>query len=706
MEKTKTTQELSKMRHELKQFIHNCNNRTTRKFGFIPNLNISVHMNARRALGQMHPHDYFSPITKLAFHDLTENNELPPETNLLLGLGLKFIPTPPINITQNELDHTFSRFERDIGLRVYFSGDDSEDDYNSSELRNKSSWRAPLPPSEIDTRINTFQRELEKIFVRRRTIPNLSIAQQRILKDLRKNKNIVILSADKGLGPVGITRDKYIEWGMKHLNDISTYSLITDNQAAEAANDLYQKIFQWTRKYRLDIGDATTKYIQYEIKHAMNDPFGYFYLLAKLHKSPISSRPVCSDCASLPHSVGKWVDRQLQPIVKTQNTYFKNSFELKQLFDTMETLPTNASLFTYDAVSMYTNIDTQQCIERLTSFLSDPTTLEKFPHLKPKALIEAIDIVMNNNRMRFNNLYVHQHKGIAMGMAPAPSIANLFVAIYENSNIITFPTTHLMFLRRFIDDGFGIWLRDTDNTKDTQQWELFQTIVNEMGLSWEFSHRSQTVTFMDLNITITDGKLSTSLYAKPMALHLYIPPSSCHTPGLTIGLIHGHFYRLFMLCSQEKDIELEIYEFFNRLLDRGYSLPTLIPIFLNAEQKARKRRAQQLLLQNNLLTHPHDTRDTATTVRSTTRQNNESVFLHLRYHPSNPKSHMIQDLWRRYVLTPPGETPLFQLKNRAGYPINIHRLIVAYSRAPNLGNLLSCRKIRTSQDDSIQADHG
>jgi hypothetical protein len=49
--------------------------------------------------------------------------------------------------------------------------------------------------------------------------------------------------------------------------------------------------------------------------------------------------------------------------------------------------------------------------------------------------------------MRFGNLLVHQHKGIAMGMAPAPSIANLFVAIYEEAHMTSFPKEKLPFLR-------------------------------------------------------------------------------------------------------------------------------------------------------------------------------------------------------------------------------------------------------------------
>jgi hypothetical protein len=131
---------------------------------------------------------------------------------------------------------------------------------------------------------------------------------------------------------------------------------------------------------------------------------------------------------------------------------------------------------------MYTNINTEECLQRLESFLSNPATIEKYPHLAPRALIEALHIVMHNHRMKFGNMYVRQHKGIAMGMAPAPSIANIFVAIYEETHIPNFPSSSLHFLRRFIDDGFGIWLRNPNQQEDNANWDLFQSIINGMGL--------------------------------------------------------------------------------------------------------------------------------------------------------------------------------------------------------------------------------
>ena len=677
---------------KLNNIVTTAKQRTHRRFGFVPTLSTSVHKNARTVLGHTHPQDYFPLVQNLTFHDHMSTHKLPPTANQLLGLGLKFIPTPRINITVPTLEQTLERFERDLGLKIFFAGEDSSSSYDPKQLRGKSLWRAPLPPTEIDNRLQQFNQNMERLFHPCHTTPNLSPLQYTTLQQIKRNPNITILSADKGLGPVGVDTKQYIEWGLKHLMDHTTYTILTEEQANTNCENLYHTIYQWTCKHRKLLDDDTTRYIRDHVEKARKDPLGYFYLLAKLHKSPVSTRPVCSDCASLPHSVGKWVDRQLQPIVRDQKTYFQDSFELKQLLNDLDTLPLNACLFTYDAISMYTNINTEECLQRLTTFLTEPATQDKYPHLHPLAVIDALQIVMNNNRMRFGNLIAHQHKGIAMGMAPAPSIANLFVAIYEEAHITTFPTTSLHFLRRFIDDGFGIWLRNSDPQQDDLHWIQFKTIVNSMGLTWEFSTRSSKVTFMDLNVHLHNGRIQTSLYAKPMALHLYIPPSSCHAPGIITGLIHGHFYRIFQLCSNKNDVEREIYLFFNRLLLRGHSLCDLIPLFLDAELKTKHHIATKCMQQRHRQSDPLNT-------TQQTQQSQQDIFFHLQYHPANPPASEIQRIWRRDMLSPPMKTPLHQLTNRDGFQIPIKKLTIAYSRAPNLGNLLSCRKLNVNIED-------
>jgi hypothetical protein len=73
-----------------------------------------------------------------------------------------------------------------------------------------------------------------------------------------------------------------------------------------------------------------------------------------------------------------------------------------------------------------------------------------------------MEIVMKKNQMQFGNLIYHQIRGVAMGMSPASTIANLYVAIYKLNHIIPLLDKYLMFYKRFIDNGFAIWLHDLD----------------------------------------------------------------------------------------------------------------------------------------------------------------------------------------------------------------------------------------------------
>ena len=94
-------------------------------------------------------------------------------------------------------------------------------------------------------------------------------------------------------------------------------------------------------------------------------------------------------------------------------------------------MPPNPNLFAYDVGVMYPSINTAQCIACLSEYLSSPEISSKYG-FSPKALLEALTLVMLNNHMWFGVIIVKQLSGIAMGMLPASMIANLFVAIFEN----------------------------------------------------------------------------------------------------------------------------------------------------------------------------------------------------------------------------------------------------------------------------------
>ena len=646
-------------------------------YGFVPDPRISTHLNARHVLGDTPTRVYLSHFTNKKFHDLTTKKSIPAAAATVLGFGLKFIPVPKKSIKQIDVDEAIKRFDRDFYLKVFFadSDDDSDDEDPIEKLRINSMWKPDQPPHKITQRIGDFEGAIERNFHPQRGKSNLTKFQANILQQIRSNQDIIIAHADKNLGPVGVDTEQYIRWALdEHLSDATTYVQISEADAIKASNDLFTEIYKWTRNAGSCLSQDARSYIRYWIQKNRFDPFGYFYLTIKIHKNPGSTHPVCSDCASLVHPLGKWLDYALQPVVADQPFFFKDSFSLKQELDKI-ILPPNASIITFDAVSMYTNIDINDSIERITTFLANTWNKHKC-----KAVKSAMEIVMKNNRMRFGDLIYHQIRGVAMGMSPAPTIANLYVAIYELEFIIPLLEKYLMFYKRFIDDGFAVWLHDLDPTIDTENWNDFKALINAMGLSWTFKSPRKKLVFMDMTIQIEGGKIVTTIYAKPMALYQYIPPNSCHPPGVLTGLIYGQILRIYQLCSRSKDIDKELSLLHTRLLNRGYATNKLIPFFEKGI--------------NNAISYLSQTQEQRDTIKQAkVGKSDERIFLHIPYHPQNPSSGFVQNIWRNLVLSPPGKENLNQLTNWENHHVPIKRLIIAYHRNPNLANLNSYRKL-------------
>jgi len=259
-------------------------------------------------LGDTSPDAYFSHFTNKTFHDLTPGKSLPAAAAFLLGFGLKFIPIPKKSLRLNEIDEGIDRFDRDMFLKIHFAGDD-EDDETQEKLRVKSSWKPDQPPNRILSRLSKFECAMQKQFIPRRGKSNLTKFQAGILEKICNNKNVIIAHANKNLGPVGVGAEQYIRWGLQeNLLDPTTYQLISEEDAKIAAHGFYTTIYQWMWKHSLceHLTKDSKKYIHQKIQDATSDPFGYFYLTFKIHKTHISMGPVCSNLASLPHSLGQW----------------------------------------------------------------------------------------------------------------------------------------------------------------------------------------------------------------------------------------------------------------------------------------------------------------------------------------------------------------------------------------------------------------
>jgi hypothetical protein len=281
---------------------------------------------------------------------------------------------------------------------------------------------------------------------------------------------------------------------------------------------------------------------------------------------------------------------------------------------------------------------------------------------------------MRENVFTFGDMIFKQLTGTAMGTPPACALATIYMAINGENDFINDFSGHLKYYRRFIDDAFGVWECHPDPAVDQHRFQQFiLRMQTAPGLEWIVEPLSTQVNFLDLTISILPNcTFTTTLYEKDLNLHLYIPPSSAHPPGLLPGLVFGNLFRIHTLCTDEVDKYNRTKLFYDRLAARGYQPQQLLPIFQKAITRAKSY--------------------TGPTERPTDRLN--AIIFHVQYHPQDPPSYLIQQAWRQHLAEPLYKLPLKMMQNPCTkIKPGIDRLIIAYSRPMNLGNLLSHREL-------------
>ena len=650
-------------------------------YGFIADTNKSTLHNASDVLAQMPEWYYFDKPQQLAFHDLTTHISPPKNLSALLGLGLKFCPTPRYTTTPSTLLPTLQRFQRDIFCKTFYAGKefDQDEEFNKSfYIKSNYSPKEWMIAPTITKRLKSFSKAASSIFYKRHCRNNMLWHQRKALQYLQTNNDLIIVTCDKNLGPAVIEKATYIKRAYSdHLNDKTSYQQLDPTNAVRIATELRLQLQRWIKNNTKLLSKAEKKFLIYHLAHN-KDPFPVFYMTMKVHKTPWKTRPIVSCSGSLLQPLGIWVDRKLQQVACKQQSYLKSSKDLKSELIKLH-LPSNATLFTADAISMYTNIHTDHAIASISEYLRDHE--DDFKDVPVEALIDALTIIMTNNVFTFGDTLWHQTSGTAMGTPPAPPYATLYYAIHEDT-ILADHSDNLLYYKRYIDDVFGIWLPTDD--ADELTWSNFKDEMNYVHLNWEHTPRSTSVDFLDLTIYIKNNRVHTTLFEKKLNLYLYLPPHSAHPPGVLNGLIMGNMNRINTLCSNETDINSLTRAFYGRLIARGYKKDTLLPIFNKVIQLNSTRKnvlSEQLQHQ---CTDPVEPDPVEPDIR---------LFFHLRYNPYDPKSSRIQELWRKHLAQPSHGRQLKDLSNKEGFRIGINRLTVAYSRPLNIGNILSYRKM-------------
>lgn len=246
--------------------------------------------------------------------------------------------------------------------------------------------------------------------------------------------------------------------------------------------------------------------------------------------------------------------------------YIQDSFEFKSALNKHDNLSHDTFMFKADAISMYTNIDTMHRLHIIENLLNLFEFKKLLSNDFPKEfLLNLLLLIMTHNTFKFGPSYWLQISGTAIGTHVACSYTTLYYGWFEIMVLLCEFKITLIELKRLIDDLFGLW------KGSKRDFNRFKKTVNIFGiLKWEFTDLTKKLDYLDLNLTIKNGKITTKKFEKKHNLYLYIPFTSWHSANCKKSLIYSLCFRYFHLNDSDEDYITQVYKLYERLLKRGY----------------------------------------------------------------------------------------------------------------------------------------
>ena len=272
----------------------------------------------------------------------------------LLSRGLKFIPTPVTkeNHTRRQLLADFNQFARRMRLQYIFHGEESE----PHPFHVKSDWKPPVQPSVA---LETFLEEVKFELATTELVKpkdNISTGERQALKELSRNKSIILKKSDKGSTTVLMSRQDKLNEGQVLLDDLNNYRPLENPMAETTAKKAQQLIKSLLSEGHID--KMTAKWL-FLTPNPLRIPV--FYTLTKIHKPTLVGRPIISGCSSPTEKISAFVDHLIQPIAQQQASYLKDTTDFINFIERIK-LPRCAILVSMDVTSLYTNVPQREGI--------------------------------------------------------------------------------------------------------------------------------------------------------------------------------------------------------------------------------------------------------------------------------------------------------------------------------------------------------
>lgn len=403
----------------------------------------------------------------------------------------------------------------------------------------------------------------------------ISMREYNKLSKFLKSNHLVLKPADKNLGWVLMDFRWYKEQIDIHLKDENTYY-----QIGELYGEGGLTINACIRSCQEALSKCKTldKKTQKNLLPTSDVDLPEFYVLPKVHKEGIPTRPIIPNCNSPSTKISKWLDAKLQEVLKLfpwilpGTKEFINMLEYNSYDNIVDPI-----LMSADVVSLYTNIPLQPALRKFKAFPTqwknwnnkNGNTLPYFPYDQTtwSDILILLEWVLNNNFFTADFIVYLQTTGVAMGTNCAPTFANLYLGILEFT---------LLIKGKKLPPGYVRYIDDTAMIINNFEVSLWQNTINSLSphIKWTYEI-GYDIPFLDLHLFLGPKfkrfkKLDFKPYSKPGNRHLYTSPTQNYPSNYKYSWITGENIRLLRNSSTERLFNQAIISYKKRLRKRNY----------------------------------------------------------------------------------------------------------------------------------------
>ena len=394
------------------------------------------------------------------------------------------------------------------------------------------------------------------------------------------------MPADKGGAVVVLDANHYRQMVRAIFDDPAYFEPCQSDQSKE----IFLQITSLCRKYTNNLTKDEVKYLtRFDSKEAN------FYGLPKVHKSEmikkaiedqksevvtipspsdLKIRPIIGGPVSPTSHLSKFIDTLLKPYMLKLPSYVRDSIDLLNQANTWENNDNEEYiLLAMDIEAMYMNISESLGMKAISHFLN------KYPDLLPgripvEFVLEATQLVLQNNVSYFDGEYRRQTHGCAMGSHKSPPYSSLAIGYLENELFERNRSIHgdayaiyiKIMLRRFLDDIFLKWRCSLGDPY------ILLREMNNLDPKIRFTMETgKSIPFLDVRFTITaSNELETDIHYKKTDSHNFVQFFSFHPHKTLTNIPYSQARRICTIVSKPETRDKRLDGLRSQLMKRKY----------------------------------------------------------------------------------------------------------------------------------------